>query len=351
MQWIRALKGRLTLLPAGLPAVAFALAFAGSFLYFSLVDDDGRADAPAAPNRSEGSGDAPAPTDRSDGRRGRAPAARLAVAFTATADEVGKGHLARVALDGSVVRMLLEPPGHGRQASNAAPAVSPDGTTVAFQRALWGPRGAHGPFIYVMRLDGSGAERRLTRGGAAEVDPAWSPDGTRIAFSREVEGRFDLFASAKNGSAATRLTRTQDFDELSPAWSPDGSRIVFARYESGVENGSGDLLLANADGTGETPLLRDEHDYSSPAWSPDGRRLALVRDGHLAVMGADAATPRPLTGATGPMEARPSWSSDGARIAFIREPGTIVVVAADGSHAVTVPFDKPANAAVWEPAP
>ena len=351
MQWIRALVGRITHAPAGLPVGAFALAFAGSFLYFSLVDDDGRGDVLAPASGSDGRVDAPTRADQNDARRARSAAGSLVVTFSVAADEPGNGYLARVALDGSVAHVLLEPPHDGGQASNASPAVSPDGTTVAFQRAVAGPSGAFPPFIHVMRLDGSRAERRLTHGRAAEVDPAWSPDGTRIVFSREVDGRFDLFVGTFDGSALTRLTRTRDFDELAPAWSPDGSRIAFERVERVVQHGSGDLLLANADGTGESLLLGDQHDYSSPAWSPDGRRLALVRDGQLAVMGVDAATPRPLIGATGAMKVRPSWSPDGTRIAFIREPGSIVIVAADGSHAVRVPLDKPATAAVWEPTP
>jgi TolB protein len=329
-------------LPAGMPVGAFALAFAGSLVYFSLADGNRRDDAPVS---------AAASADRSAGRRGAPAEGGLVVTFSAAPDEPGKGYLARVALDGSVSRMLLEPPGDRGLASNASPAMSPDGTTVAFQRALAGPSGGLPPFVYLMRLDGSAAERRLTRGHAAEVDPAWSPDGTRVAFAREVAGRFDLFAGAPDGSGLTRLSHTPDLDELSPAWSPDGSQIVFARYENGVEHGSGDLLLANGNGTDERLLLGDGHDYSSPAWSPDGRRIAFLRDGHLAVMVVDDSTPRRLTSAKGPKETRPSWSPDGARIALTRDPGSILIVAADGSHPVTVPFEKPANAAVWEPAP
>src|SRR5918992_801330 len=155
MRWNRARNARVTRLPVG----AFALAFAGSFLYFSLADGDGRGARPR---------DAPAEGG-------------LVVTFSAAADEPGKGYLARVALDGSVARMLLEPPGGGGLASHGRPPGSPGGTTVAFSRA--------------------------------------------------VGGRFDLFAGASDGSALTRLTHTRGLDELSPAWSPDGSRIVFARYE------------------------------------------------------------------------------------------------------------------------
>jgi TolB protein len=340
MPWTRALKASITGLPAVMPVGGFVLAFAGSFLYFSLAGGDGRGDA-TGPLAARGDGSA--------GRRAAPAKGGLVVAFSGAADEPGQGYLARVSLDGSVARMLLEPPRDGGQASNAAPAVSPDGTTVAFQRAVAGPSGPFPPFVFLMRLDGSGAERRLSRGRAAEVDPAWSPDGTRIAFSREVAGRFDLVASAPDGSGLTRLSRTPGFDELNPDWSPDGGRIVFARFENGVENGSGDLLLANPDGTHERALLEDEHDNSSPAWSPDGQRIALIRDGRVAIMAVDGNSPRPLTGATGPRESGPSWSPDGAHIVFTREPGSIVIVRADGSHPVTVPFEKPVIDAVWEP--
>jgi Tol biopolymer transport system component len=312
-------------------AAVFALSFAGSFLYFGLVDRDGGGEPDRAAERP----------------RPAAERGRLVVTFSANAADADRGFLASIALDGSDERSLVEPPGGRGQAGNAAPAVSPNGKMVAFQRAVAMPARPLPPFIYLVPLDASRPERRLTRGHTAEVDPAWSPDGAYIAFAREVRGRFDLFTSAPDGSRLRRLTNTPDFDELGPAWSPDGEWIAFARYHHGVEGGSGDVWEMSANGGGEERLLGGRRDYSSPAWSPDGRRLALVQDGRVAVMRADGAAPHRITRESEGMEWRPSWSPNGTRIVFTRDPGTILVVDPDGSHLVEVPFDKPATGAVW----
>ena len=55
-----------------------------------------------------------------------------------------------------------------------------------------------------------------------------------------------------------------------PAWSPDGQKIVFNRYAPGAE-----IIVMNADGTGQTPLGPGYE----PSWSPDGTKIVFVADG------------------------------------------------------------------------
>src|SRR4051812_21866124 len=217
---------------ARVPALVFVLAFAGSLAWFLLDDGDESGGAPAHV-RSD-----PPPAGGSG---------RLAVTYTPTVDDADHGFLGSLRLNGSDLRNVIEPPAEGA-ASNASPAVSPDGRLVAFQRATAGPDGPGVPSIYVIPLDGSRPQARLTGGARPELDPAWSPDGGRIAFAREVHGHFDLFSCRLDGSELVRLTDTPKFDELSPAWSPDGERIAFSRYESGLERGSGDVWTADARG-------------------------------------------------------------------------------------------------------
>ena len=223
----------------------------------------------------------------------------LVVTYSATARNPDRGLLGTIALDGSDLRNVIEPPGGGRLAVNASPAVSPGGDTAAFQRAVAGPGGGHLPHILVIPLDGSKPERRLTNGAGAEVDPTWSPDGNRIAFTRQVAGRFELFACAGDGAGLTRLTATPRVDELAPAWSPDGAQ------------------------------------------------LALLMDGHVAVTDRDGAAVRGLTADEEPKDGRPSWSPDGSRIAFTRDPGSIVISTSRGSNERKVPFDRAATGVAW----
>jgi TolB protein len=270
------------------------------------------------------------------------------VTYTSQVDDID-GYLGSLKLDGSDLRNVVEPPGAGATASAASPSVSPDGRLVTFQRAVARQNHPGLPYIYVVPLDGSKPEHRVTNRHEPEVDPAWSPDGRRIAFARRVHGHFELFSCRVDGSDLVQLTHTATVDELSPGWSPDGSKLAFSRYENGLERGSGDLWTTRADGSGEHMLLGDEHDYSGPAWSPDAKRIALLRDSGVAVIDAGGGVPQPLTPAGEFKESRPSWSPDGARLAFTRDPGKILTMDPDGSHVRPVPFERSANGVDWVP--
>ena len=262
---------------AAVPALAFVVAFGISLAHFTLDDDGGGKDAAHAARPPAGGGEG-----------------RLVVTYTPAVDDAGHGYLGSLRLDGSDLRNVIEPAGVGGAASTGSPSASPDGRS-AFQGAVAEAGKPGPPFLYIVPLDGSRPERRVTDGSAPETDPAWSPDGDRIAFARQVGGSFDLFSVRTDGTDERRLTDTPRVDERWPAWSPDGTRIAFARYESGLERGSGDLWTADARGGHERMVLGDEHDYSGPAWSPDGRRIALLKDSLVAVMDAGGGVPRPLT--------------------------------------------------------
>jgi Tol biopolymer transport system component len=310
---------RFGLLAVGAPLAAFVVVFVVSLTAFGL-DGDERPN-PAAKAGPEGKG---------------------RVVFTLSADtaEPAEGYLASARLDGSDVRPITEAPEAGL-ASDDSPAVSPDGTVVAFQRSVPG----ESPHIYVVGIDGTGL-RRLTEGPAAEIAPAWSPDGTRIAFSRAVGDRFDLVVSDADGSRLTQLTQTPNADEDGASWSPNGAQLVFTRFARDNE----DLWVIDVDGANAHALVRGPHEDSSPAWAADGARIALVRDGRIALFTFERFEVEFLTPAGLVKEAGPSWSPDGDRIVFTRDPGTILVVDADGAKATPVPFDGQATGAVWVPA-
>jgi TolB protein len=63
-------------------------------------------------------------------------------------------------------------------AVDAFPAVSADGTKIAFESDRDG-----NTEIYTMNADGSGPVVRLTNNPDWDYEPEFSPDGTKIAFS------------------------------------------------------------------------------------------------------------------------------------------------------------------------
>jgi Tol biopolymer transport system component len=223
------------------------------------------------------------------------------------------GDLYAVAVDGSRTVRLTKTRIEERQ-----PAVSPDGSRIAFARGFGGG-------ISTMNIDGSG-RRIVTRVGD---DPAWAPDGQTIYLVsyRHAYGRptGELCGSisrvAATGGNISRVTRsTAAYSHLAPAVSPDGRRIAFEDWK-GCSGGFSSPRLRVVDRSGRTTrdlakLRRNDYDldpeHGDPAWSPDGERLAFRRNADLYVANRDGSGERRVARGGG----SPAWSPDGSWIAF-----------------------------------
>jgi Tol biopolymer transport system component len=218
-----------------------------------------------------------------------------------------------------------------------APAVSPDGSTIAVSLDL--------DDIAVIDVTTLNLRRLTDDPATLDVSPTCSPDGSQIAFSRGPElGPSHLFVMDADGTDMTQLTYGGGSDR-NPAWSPDGGRIAFAR--SG--NDGYEVYVTGADGSDVTAVTSVAADSApSPTWSPDGSQIALDVDGAIHVMSVDGTGLRRLSPRLpkGVFDMRPSWSPDGTEIAFMRytnedvadaaEDGDIWVMNADGTNARVV---------------
>lgn len=134
------------------------------------------------------------------------------------------------------------------------------------------------PALYWRRLPRD-RERRLTFGSEPVSEPAVSPDGTRVAFS--MNGRIGVVAVA-NGEIAV-LTLGVDWKDAQPAWLPDGRRLVVSARRRAGEPASLHLLEPGPDGSvARHPLTQARAgDDQGPAPSPDGRAVVFVREDRL----------------------------------------------------------------------
>jgi Tol biopolymer transport system component/imidazolonepropionase-like amidohydrolase len=263
-----------------------------------------------------------------------------------------------------------------------APAVSPDGRTVAFVAMgdLW------------LLPAGGGTPVQVTDDAAVEIDPAWSPDGSQIAFSSDRGGRMDLWIHDLRTHDERRLT---DLGGVTgAAWSPDGNHLAFVidhrqlsvitirrdqhtlsldpratattgeigrptwsadnrsvavgglfPYSNRFREGLNQLLLYTLEPSGRfSTVLFPEHsagnrDRNGPVWAPDGFRMAFVSEGALWTVAVDerggaAGPPRPI--ATDQPDS-PSWERDSQHIVY-QTPNGLRRVLSDGGVPEPIPL-------------
>lgn len=113
-------------------------------------------------------------------------------------------------------------------APTTAPAAPQPATAAPTPAGLQGKlviQTSYGGPIYLYEF-ATGSLRQLTTG----FDPALSPDGTMVAFTRS-GGEQGLYVIQVDGSGE-RLVFGERQGLISPKWSPDGSQILFVRGDS-----------------------------------------------------------------------------------------------------------------------
>lgn len=184
-------------------------------------------------------------------------------------DERGNGDICVGGLDGREVRNLTQ---HST-GDETEPAISPDGSQIAFQAAGGG--------ISIVPA-GGGEIRVLTTSGA---EPAWTPDGRFIIYVVPAAGPGDPRAAPTEGwrvEVATGLRRRispGDFHQ--PAVSPNNRRIAYwGRPVTGgrrwIGGGRADLWTIPVEGGQPERASDDAAKEGSPMWSSDGRFLYYV---------------------------------------------------------------------------
>lgn len=262
------------------------------------------------------------------------------------------------------------------------PAISPDGTQVAFVRG-----DGHNNGVYRINLDGSG-EQKVFGEGEFLRSPKWSPAGDRIVYSR-MSGSYKCYDIEFIGCKSFKqllgdfpfliipeLRRKffKDVERLEfPNWglsrvSPEGENFRdIAALDSAVApdwNEAGIVYESTAgiEITEDTPegdtraVLQEDWDHD-PDWQPGGGRIlfqskegdhweiwSITPDG-----GGLVALTRPETTLVDqlPSNVAPAWSYDGTHIVYLSSrtddeehgPWRLWVMNADGSGKRRLPID------------
>lgn len=219
-----------------------------------------------------------------------------------------------IGADGRGLRRLT----NTREYNDRAPAMSPDGSRIAWEREIATPSGdVTAVEIWTMAADGTGSRvavsngsfnrspnwglsgeivfasrisgsdqiyllpagstdaARLTTGGAADQYPRFSPSGERIVFQSNRALDFDIYVMNADGGNVVNLTGLFGDDRF-PTWTPDGTRIVWTRFASAA-NGF-DLYSMSAAGGDIVPIVATVFNELAPSVSPDGNSIVYQSD-------------------------------------------------------------------------
>ena len=309
----------------------------------------------------------PAFEERPATEEGNAATNTETVSVATTSDTVSagasglSGTLALHADDGLIYLYDLQTGNLSPLTDGFDPAISPDGSAVAFTR----DGGQHG--VYVINVDGSN-ERLLFSGRERLASPKWSSDGSEILFTYRTESLEEVVGGARGGGA---IVPTIEYDYHLAVVDLDGENyrdvpaLNSARAADWTDSGivyqsSAGIQIIDGLNDTEGHVVRfdnlDPFDYD-PDWQPNGGQIAFMKQGashwEIYVVNPDGtglnALTRPVTALVDalPSNVAPAYSPDGEQIVYLSNLGAdnsagawqIWVMDADGSNARPLPID------------
>jgi dipeptidyl aminopeptidase/acylaminoacyl peptidase len=202
--------------------------------------------------------------------------------------------------------------------SITAPAISPDGSQIAFSRG-WADmmKDQEQSNLWLVDVQGN-RPRELTQGAWRDSAPAWSPDGKRIAFLSDRSGTRQIHVMWVDTHEVSQLTHL-DRAAANLRWSPDGKWIAFTQAIPDETNLLPVRLPKLPKGA---QLAKSAVIVDRLSWGRDGFGQTVKEFNHIFVVDSSiGGTPRQVTSGNY-NHADPEWSADGKTIyvSGIRKP-------------------------------
>jgi Tol biopolymer transport system component len=200
------------------------------------------------------------------------------------------------------------------------PALSPDGTKVAFRLV----DGGGNSDIWVRDLR-RGADVRLTFDPGLDDYPVWSSDSKRIAFAGTRGGKAGLYQVPADQSGNERLVAPLDQNDPVPtSWSRDGRFLVFHAVASATRS---DLWILPLETGKPCIFLQTAASENEGRFSPDSRWIAYHTDSSSVpqIYVRPFSSEAPCEAASGSLQSmvstasglHPRWSGDGTRLYYL----------------------------------
>jgi TolB protein len=203
----------------------------------------------------------------------------------------------------------------GYNSLSIQPAVSPDGSKIAFTSYL-----RTNPGIFVFSVDPVRDLRFYNQRASVNSSPSFTPDGKQIVYSSSApNGCCGIFIANLDGGEVRPISSRGWWIDTEPKVNPKtGAEIALVSGRSGPQQ----VYRMSMDGADVERLTPGEGEASNPSWHPGGQILAYAwtrgyATGNFNIFTMDVATRKyiQLTHSEGRNE-NPSWGPDGVHLAF-----------------------------------